>query len=138
MELLADGLLIFAALTAGVYCIVLARRLSSLKKMDSGLGGAIAGLSERVEITRASLAEMKSATETLTVKLEALTKRGEIAAARLELLLASADQAQDREDTAEVRKAELRRNAKESAAEKKRAQEQEILQALQKIAGSRG
>ncbi|MSU91782.1 hypothetical protein GE300_19585 [Rhodobacteraceae bacterium 2CG4] len=89
MELIADGLLIAGALTAALYCWVLARRLTALKSMDKGLGGAIAGLSARVEQTRASLADTKASTSDITRELSALTARAEIAAGRLELLLAT-------------------------------------------------
>lgn len=89
MELIADGLLIAGALTAALYCWVLARRLTALRSMDKGLGGAIAGLSARVEQTRASLADTKASTSDITRELSSLTARAEIAAGRLELLLAT-------------------------------------------------
>lgn len=89
MELIADGLLIAGALVAALYCWILARRLSALKSMDKGLGGAIAGLSARVEQTRASLADTKASTSDITRELSALTARAEIAAGRLELILAT-------------------------------------------------
>jgi len=89
MELIADGLLIAGALTAALYCWVLARRLRALRSMDKGLGGAIAGLSARVEQTRASLADTKASTSDITRELSSLTARAEIAAGRLELLLAT-------------------------------------------------
>jgi|GEM_PF-1419850 len=89
MELIADGLLIGAAFTAALYCWVLSRRLNALKSMDKGLGGAIAGLSARVEQTKASLADTKASTGDITRELSALTARAEIAAGRLEILLAT-------------------------------------------------
>lgn len=89
MELIADGLLISGALVAALYCWILARRLSALKSMDTGLGGAIAGLSARVEQTKASLADTKASTSDITRELSALTARAEIAAGRLELILAT-------------------------------------------------
>jgi len=89
MQLIADGLLIAAAATAAIYCYVLSQRLSALSQLDSGLGAAIAGLSDRIELTRVSLAETKSTTTDMTRELQALTARAEIAASRLELLLAT-------------------------------------------------
>ena len=89
MELIADGLLLAAALTAALYCWILSRRLSALKRMDKGLGGAIAGLSARVEQTKASLADTKASTGDITRELSALTARAEIAAGRLEILLST-------------------------------------------------
>ena len=100
MELIADGLLIAGALTAALYCWVLSRRLNALKRMDRGLGGAIAGLSARVEQTKASLADTKTSTGELTRELTALTARAEIAAGRLELLLASMQERQSAERSA--------------------------------------
>lgn len=89
MEFIADGLMVFGALIAALYCYVLSRRLSALRSMDQGLGGAIAGLSARVEQTKASLADTKATTTDLTRELSAVTARAEIAAGRLELLLAT-------------------------------------------------
>lgn len=89
MELIADGLMAAGALVAALYCYVLSRRLSALRSMDQGLGGAIAGLSARVEQTKASLADTKATTADLTRELSAVTARAEIAAGRLELLLAT-------------------------------------------------
>lgn len=101
MTLIADGLLIAGALTAALYCWVLSRRLQSLKRMDRGLGGAIAGLSARVEQTKASLADTKASTSGLTEELAALTARAEIAAGRLELLLGVLKDRSPSKDSAE-------------------------------------
>ncbi len=89
MELIADGLLMAGAFSAALYCWVLSRRLKGLKNLESGLGGAIATLSRQVDETRASLAEAKAATGATTRELSEATARAEIAAGRLELLLAS-------------------------------------------------
>ncbi|WP_112320725.1 hypothetical protein [Oceanibium sediminis] len=87
MELIADGLLIAAALTTALYCFVLSRRLAALKALDKGLGGAIAGLSTRVDQTRESLGDMRKVARELTT----LTSQAELAAGRLELLLATTE-----------------------------------------------
>ncbi|MEM0922368.1 MAG: hypothetical protein AAGI13_04945 [Pseudomonadota bacterium] len=89
MELIADGLLILAALVASVYCLVLSRRLRRLNRLDNGLGGAIASLSLQVDEMRNALSEAKQATERSKRELDARTKRAEKAAGRLELLLAA-------------------------------------------------
>lgn len=89
MELIADGMLIAAAATAALYCWILSRRLNALRDLDKGLGGAIAGLSAQVDETRASLADAKSVTHTRSRELGELTARAEIAAGRLEMLLAA-------------------------------------------------
>lgn len=89
MELIADGLLIAAASTAALYCWVLSRKLNDLRNLDQGLGGAIASLSAQVEETRASLVDAKAATQERSKHMGELTSRAEIAAGRLEMLLAS-------------------------------------------------
>jgi len=106
MELIADGLLIAGAMTAALYCWVLSRRLNALKSMDKGLGGAIAGLSARVEQTRSSLSDTKAAARDLA----ALTARAEAAARRMELLLAATQ-----EDEAPARSAAGGRPARAEA-----------------------
>lgn len=147
MELIADGLLVAGALVAAMYCWILSRRLSALRNLDKGLGGAIAGLSARVEQTRASLADTKASTTGLTRELADLTARAEIAAGRLELLLATVheNRAEDpRKARAEVRG---RRGAAgddapaggAAPAEAARPPaEQDLLGALRRIAGARG
>ena len=45
MNLIADILLVAGALGAGIYCFVLARRLSKFNDLESGVGGAVAVLS---------------------------------------------------------------------------------------------
>ncbi|MEM7508266.1 MAG: hypothetical protein AAF415_16150 [Pseudomonadota bacterium] len=87
MELIADGLLILAALCASLYCLVLSRRLRRLNRLDNGLGGAIASLSTQVDEMHRALAEAKQVTERSKRELDSRTKRAEQAAGRLELLL---------------------------------------------------
>ena len=55
MTLIADGLLIAGALAAAFYCWILSSRVKSLKDLDSGLGAAIAGLSQKVDDMHLSL-----------------------------------------------------------------------------------
>jgi hypothetical protein len=89
MELIADALLIAGALGAAFYCRTLARRLTALRDMDSGLGAAIAALSRQVDEMRVSLDAAKSLTGDQTREITQLVARAEMAAGRLELLLAS-------------------------------------------------
>ncbi len=93
MELIADGLLIAAASTAALYCWVLSRRLTALKNLDKGLGGAIASLSAQVDETRASLASAKSQTGAQTRELKELTMRADVAAKKLEIILTTVQKA---------------------------------------------
>lgn len=89
MDLIADALLIAGALGAALYCRTLARRLGALKDLDSGLGAAIAALSRQVDELRASLDAAKSVSGDQTREVAQLTARAEMAAGRLELLLAA-------------------------------------------------
>ncbi len=89
MELIADGLLIAGAAGAALYCRALAKRLAKLKDLDSGLGAAIAALSRQVDELRASLEQAKEMSGGQTQELAQLAARAEMAAGRLELLLAS-------------------------------------------------
>ncbi|MEL6125665.1 MAG: hypothetical protein AAGJ92_11770 [Pseudomonadota bacterium] len=89
MELLADGLLLFAAFAAAIYCATLARRMRALAALDSGLGGAIATLSRQVDEMRRSLTEAKAVAGASTTELTGVTRRAEAAAERLELLIAA-------------------------------------------------
>lgn len=89
MGLIADFILLAAALGATFYCIVLSRRLNRFTDLEKGVGGAIAALSKQVDdMTQTLKAAQGSATASAT-SLGALTVRAEDAAKRLELLVAS-------------------------------------------------
>ncbi len=89
MVLIADLLLGAGALGAAYFCFVLAGRLRSFTRLESGMGGAIALLSVQVDdMTRALDAAQASASGSVA-SLQALTERAEGAARRLELLMAS-------------------------------------------------
>ncbi len=89
MELISDILLIVAAATAGIYCIVLSRRLSRFSDLDQGVGGAIAILSAQVDdMTRNLQAAQNSAGDSSQALLE-VTERAESASRKLELMVAS-------------------------------------------------
>jgi len=89
MEMLADALLIMGAAGAALYCRILAKRLGALKNLDSGLGAAIAALSRQVDELRGSIEQARAASGEQTRSLSQLTARAEMAAGRLELLLAA-------------------------------------------------
>ena len=89
MNFLSDLLLAAAAIGAGLYCVVLSRRLSALASLEGGMGSAIAMLSAQVDDLARSL---KSAQETAGrsgAQLEGQTTRAEAVARKLQLLVAS-------------------------------------------------
>lgn len=89
MELIADILLAAGAIGAGVYCIVLARRLSRFTDLEKGVGGAIAVLSAQVDdMTKTLVAAQRTAAGS-GLKLEETTARAEAVAKRIELLIAA-------------------------------------------------
>lgn len=89
MELIADILMIAGTLGVGIYCMVLARRLSRFTDLEKGVGGAIAVLSAQVDdMTKTLLSAQKTAGGS-AAKLEDLTQRAEDVSRRLELLIAS-------------------------------------------------
>jgi len=89
MDLVADILLVAGALGAGLYCFVLARRLSRFTDLENGVGAAVAVLSAQVtDLQNALDSAQKTATHS-SDSLEDLTTRAEDAAKRLELMVAS-------------------------------------------------
>lgn len=89
MELIADILLISGALGAGLYCVILSRRLNKFTNLERGVGGAIAVLSAQVDDMTRALEEARSATSSSASSLKTMTGRAEGVAQRLELLVAS-------------------------------------------------
>lgn len=89
MSLIADILLIAGALGAGIYCVVLSRRLTKFTDLEGGMGGAIAVLSVQVDDMTKLLDKAKVTASSSSSSLEALTQRAEGVAQRLELLVAS-------------------------------------------------
>lgn len=89
MDLIADILLISGALGAGLYCIILSRRLTKFTNLERGVGGAIAVLSTQVDDMTKALEEARSATSSSATSLKTMTGRAEGVAQRLELLVAS-------------------------------------------------
>lgn len=88
MELIANILLIAGVFAAAFYCRALAGRVRKLKELDNGLGAAIAALSRQVDEMRTALAVTKEFSSSAVANLGESTARAEIAAGRLELLLA--------------------------------------------------
>lgn len=90
MAFLSDSLLIAGVFCAAFYCLVLAGRVQKLKSLDSGLGAAIAALSMQVDGMRSSLVAARNIGGGNSRDLADLTARAEIAAGRLEVLMAGA------------------------------------------------
>jgi flagellar motility protein MotE (MotC chaperone) len=91
MELIADGVLILAALAAMAYCMVLSRRLRRLTELDGRLGAAITALSREVDHLSGALTEVKTATTDSATDLGVQCRAAHIAARRLETLVKSAN-----------------------------------------------
>lgn len=89
MPHLADLLLFTAALGAGVYCHILARRLRRLSRLDTGLGAAVMALSVQVDAMVAALGAAREGTGAEARALAQSGVRAEAAARRLELLIAA-------------------------------------------------
>ncbi|WP_213547572.1 hypothetical protein [Vannielia litorea] len=89
ITLIADVLMAAGAIGAGIYCLVLSRRLSRFTDLEGGMGGAVAVLSVQVDDLTKALAEARKASTGSVSQLTELTARAEDTAARLEILLAS-------------------------------------------------
>ena len=63
MDLIADGLLLAAALVAIFYCWAVNRRLGQLKRQSADLTGKLAGLDKTVAEVRAAIAEGRELAE---------------------------------------------------------------------------
>ena len=89
MGLIADILLVAAALGATFYCVVLSRRLNRFTDLENGVGGAIAALSAQVDDMTRTLQSAQGSASASANSLGQLTGKAEDAARRLELLVAS-------------------------------------------------
>lgn len=89
MAMIADILLVAGALGAGLYCLVLSKRLTKFTDLEKGVGGAVAVLSAQVDDLTRTLREAQSTATFSTDTLEALTIRADGVAQRLELLCAA-------------------------------------------------
>lgn len=86
---IADLLLISGAVAAGIYCIILSRRLAQLNNLEQGVGAAVQALSGQVDDLSATLGQARAAAAQSNGSLEGLTKRAEEVARQLELMLAA-------------------------------------------------
>lgn len=77
MALIADLLLIAAALGAAFYCFILSRRLSALNSAEGGIGKAIETLSEQVTRLEQTLEVSRERAEAAEDGLQAALDRAE-------------------------------------------------------------
>lgn len=89
MELIADILLTAGAVGAGVYCLVLGRRLNRFNDLEKGVGGAVAVLSAQVDDLTRTLSAAQTTAGASATTLTDLTKRAEDTARKLELQMAA-------------------------------------------------
>ena len=89
MDFIADILLVAGALGAGIYCLVLGRRLNRFNDLEKGMGGAVAVLSAQVDDLTRTLAAAQAAAGTSAATLTDLSSRAEETSRRLELQMAS-------------------------------------------------
>lgn len=111
MQLVANILLAVGATGAGLYCLVLARRLRQFTQLETGMGGAIAVLSMQVDELKQALATAQAAAAASEARLAALTARAEAAAALL-----AAEGARHQEDSRPLRLVRGKRHAGQEAA----------------------
>lgn len=95
MELVADIFLGAGALGAGLYCLILARRLNRFNDLEKGVGGAVAVLSAQVDDLTKTLVAAQTTSANAETTLTELTTRAEATANRLELMMASLHDIQD-------------------------------------------
>lgn len=89
MSWIADIFLSAGAIGAGLYCLVLSRRLRRFTDLEKGVGGAVAVLSAQVDDLTRMLARAQTAATSSVGTLASVSDRAEAAARRIELLLAS-------------------------------------------------
>lgn len=89
MDVIADIVLAAGAFGAAFYCHMLGRRLRSFARLEGGMGGAIAVLSQQVDDMTRALSMAQDTAGDSANRLEERVARAEAAAKRLELLLAS-------------------------------------------------
>lgn len=87
--MIADLILVFAAGGATFYCFVLSHRLRRFTDLEKGVGGAVAVLSTQVDDLSVAMEAAQTNASTSVATLEDVCRRSEVAASRLELLLAS-------------------------------------------------
>lgn len=85
----ADVMLIAATFGAGLFCLILSRRLTRLSRIDNGLGGAIAVLSAQVDDMSKALAETKSGSEGSATRLQELNAEARALLEELDLMISA-------------------------------------------------
>ena len=90
MGFIADSLLIAGAFAATFYCWVLAARLRRLSEMDKGVGAAIAVLNRQIEEVKKTLEQANNQAREMQESTETARAKAELAASRLEMLIAQA------------------------------------------------
>ena len=89
MDIIADILLAAGAVAAGIYCMVLGRRLKRFNDLEKGVGGAVAVLSAQVDDLTKTLAAAQKTASGSADELTTLTARAEEMSRQLELQMAS-------------------------------------------------
>ncbi|WP_299501228.1 hypothetical protein [uncultured Roseobacter sp.] len=89
MDLIADILLAAGALGAGIYCLVLGRRLNRFNDLEKGVGGAVAVLSAQVDDLTKTLSSAQNTAAGSAQTLTDLTQRAEEMSRKLEFQMAS-------------------------------------------------
>lgn len=92
MSFIADGLLLAGALTAAFYCWILSVRVKGLKDLDTGLGSAIAALSNQVNEMQKALKSTQAVTGASISEMENLADRAEAASNQLRMMLAAVEE----------------------------------------------
>lgn len=115
MDLIADILLGAGAIGAGLYCLVLSRRLKAFNQLENGMGGAIAVLSAQVDDMTRALDTARGAASDSATSLRDMTARAEAAAAKLELMLAALHDLPEAPDTSGQRIRVVRRRHRNEA-----------------------
>lgn len=89
MNMIADMLLVAGAFGAGLYCLVLSRRLRRFTDLEKGVGGAVAVLAVQVDDLTKTLNRAQTTATSSVTQLDDVSTRAEAAQQRLELLVAS-------------------------------------------------
>lgn len=107
MSFIADALLITGTLAAGIFCIVLSKRLSRLSDLEKGVGGAVSVLSAQVEDLKETLTATQHSAEHSNASLLKITERAEGVARSLELMMASMHDLPEKPNSAPKTKDEI-------------------------------
>ena len=132
MNLITDGLLMATAMIAGIYCLVLSRRLRRLTDSSSGIGSQIAALDRALAETRGALtetregvSEMRASARAAIAELKRRTGSAEEAAGALAEATGKAETALQRLYEAHERVEALERPEADPAADPPRAEQQD-------------